>query len=257
MIVRLLFLFAFGSVCGWLIEVVYRSVISRKQLVNPGLLAGPWLPLYGFCAILLYFISLPRLPAGLQLVFFGLSTTLIELLAGYLLEQLFKLRLWDYSTRRWNLFGLVCPEFSLYWTGLSWLFSRYALPALVRTAERVGHSSVSLFCLGLVYGLILQDVAHAFNFALRIRQIAQRAHMTKLPHLPKLADWRRFLPGGFSVNHGLLSMQVRQIARDRRSSSLFMRFLNPFFSFKVAELEQAISSQQKKGDNGGNPAGVS
>lgn len=43
----LTFLFAVGALCGWVIELFFRRLNSKKW-INPGFLHGPYLPLYGF-----------------------------------------------------------------------------------------------------------------------------------------------------------------------------------------------------------------
>ena len=45
--VYLLFLFAVGSIVGWCLEVVYRSIVSGCIII-PGFLLGPYCPIYGF-----------------------------------------------------------------------------------------------------------------------------------------------------------------------------------------------------------------
>jgi uncharacterized membrane protein len=37
---------------GWIIETVYRSY-NEKKIVNAGFLSGPFLPIYGFGAIII------------------------------------------------------------------------------------------------------------------------------------------------------------------------------------------------------------
>lgn len=44
----LAFLFFIGSIIGWLMELVFRKIISSGKWINPGFLVGPYLPLYGF-----------------------------------------------------------------------------------------------------------------------------------------------------------------------------------------------------------------
>ena len=46
--------FAVYAFMGWVIEVIYRSV-SQRQLINAGFLFGPFIPIYGFGAVLLSF----------------------------------------------------------------------------------------------------------------------------------------------------------------------------------------------------------
>ncbi|MDE7431059.1 MAG: putative ABC transporter permease, partial [Lachnospiraceae bacterium] len=56
---ELAFLFFMGSLSGWGLEVIFRRFFSdanpERKWINPGFLAGPYLPLYGFslCALFL------------------------------------------------------------------------------------------------------------------------------------------------------------------------------------------------------------
>ena len=54
------YLFALGSMIGWVLEFFYRKFfdpvnVERKWL-NPGFLTGPYLPLYGFALLLLFWL---------------------------------------------------------------------------------------------------------------------------------------------------------------------------------------------------------
>lgn len=41
------------SFIGWVLESVYKSVLQKK-LVNSGFLAGPFCPIYGYGALIMY-----------------------------------------------------------------------------------------------------------------------------------------------------------------------------------------------------------
>ena len=87
-----------------MLEVSYRSVCD-KRFVNPGLLRGPYLPLYGTGAlILLVAVSLLQGSHVLTkaLAYFLLSTGL-ELGSGFIARYFFHADLWDYSDQRFNL----------------------------------------------------------------------------------------------------------------------------------------------------------
>lgn len=45
----------------------------------------------------------------------GTIITLFELLCGLILNLKLKLNIWDYSNRRLNIKGQICPLFSLLW----------------------------------------------------------------------------------------------------------------------------------------------
>lgn len=54
-ILLLSYVFIVGALMGWVLEVIYRRIKSpNKRWRNPGLLSGPWLPIYGFGTSFLY-----------------------------------------------------------------------------------------------------------------------------------------------------------------------------------------------------------
>lgn len=56
-----LYLFFFGAVGGWVLELLFRRFFSganpERKWLNPGFLFGPCLPLYGFGTVLLFVLS--------------------------------------------------------------------------------------------------------------------------------------------------------------------------------------------------------
>ena len=45
--------------------------------------------------------------------------TALEFATGYIVNMRLGLRVWDYSSRPLNLYGQICPEYSLMWAGLT------------------------------------------------------------------------------------------------------------------------------------------
>ncbi|RFU94533.1 hypothetical protein DYP60_08430 [Sphaerochaeta halotolerans] len=96
------------SVLGYCIEVLYCS-IGQKTLVNRGFLHGPYLPIYGFGAVFVVFIFVKITDnPGLFFLIACIGTSMLEYATGVLAEKLFSIRLWDYSSYRFNLKGRVC-----------------------------------------------------------------------------------------------------------------------------------------------------
>ncbi|MDK2858803.1 MAG: uncharacterized protein PWQ89_1922, partial [Verrucomicrobiota bacterium] len=87
-ILSILFSFSCFSILGWVLEVSYRS-FRDKQFVNPGLLKGPYLPLYGTSAlILMAAVSLLEGSHLLTKVFvYFVVTTGLELVCGLAAEH--------------------------------------------------------------------------------------------------------------------------------------------------------------------------
>ena len=128
-IVTILFSFSFFSILGWMLEVSYRSV-RDKRFVNPGLLKGPYLPLYGTGALILI-VAVSMLQGSHVLtkaVVYLIITTGLELGSGLISESFFQSRLWDYSDQRFNYRGHICLKFSLYWILLAFAFEYLILP---------------------------------------------------------------------------------------------------------------------------------
>ena len=112
----LCFFFVIYSIAGWIIEVIFHAVV-KGVIVNRGFLNGPVCPVYGFgmiSVILIYNLigSDNTFVVFLEGVVF---TTLIELIAGFILDKCFHARWWDYSKMPLNLNGYICAGFSLIW----------------------------------------------------------------------------------------------------------------------------------------------
>lgn len=69
-----------------------------------------------------------RLPLALQAATAAAAITLLELAAGLVCNRLLGWQVWDYSRQWGNLWGQVCPLYSLFWFALClpwvWMFRR-------------------------------------------------------------------------------------------------------------------------------------
>lgn len=177
-----LFLFFLGSSFGWVLELFYRRLFSAKKWLNPGFLVGPYLPLYGFGLILLYFlsnISFDFLPNEIwrntvAVLVMGLAMTLIEYLAGLIFIYGMKVKLWDYSREWGNLQGIICPKFSLFWTALAALYRFLIHPFFLGAVSWLFEHFAFVFVVGMFYGVMLVDVAWSFRLMARIRAFAKK-----------------------------------------------------------------------------------
>ena len=97
-----------GAYCA--LELLYRGRTHWAMFAAGGL-----------CLSLLWGLNsrFPRLPfAGRCLLGSGLVTG-VELAFGLFCNRLMGWAVWDYSALWGNLWGQVCPLYSLYWLGLS------------------------------------------------------------------------------------------------------------------------------------------
>lgn len=123
-----LIIFFLYSFVGWIWESAYVSARQRSW-INRGFLNGPILPIYGFGAAVILFFTL-KFEKNIFLVFvlgsFGATT--LEFVTGYLMEQIFKVRYWDYSQRRFNLCGYISLYASVGWGIFSIVLVKFVHP---------------------------------------------------------------------------------------------------------------------------------
>ena len=111
--IELLTYFIIYSFLGWVMESIVRT-ISEKKLINTGFLHGPFCPIYGIGAIIL-FAFLDKFENNLILLFFVaiIVLTIWEYVVGWMLEKLFNTKYWDYSQQKFNIQGRVCYKLNM------------------------------------------------------------------------------------------------------------------------------------------------
>ena len=119
LLVVFFFLYSF---LGYLIEVISVSRIEHKIELSRGYLIGPYLPIFGFGAICMILL-LSKYKDDLFALFI-LSMTiccLLEYFTSLVMENIFHLRWWDYSNKKFNINGRVCLENGIFF-GMAGVF---------------------------------------------------------------------------------------------------------------------------------------
>lgn len=181
-------LFALGSMIGWVIELLFRRFFSSKKWINPGFLVGPYLPLYGFglsgLFLIDYFIDFekwincaPWVNDLLVIVIMTLVMTLIEYIAGIIFIKGMGIKLWDYSDRKGNIQGIICPLFSLFWGIIAAFFHFVIMGVCEKYLSWFASSSLNNawlpFLLGMFYGIIIVDFGYSLKITTKIRSFAK------------------------------------------------------------------------------------
>lgn len=216
----LVLLFYIGGTLGWLLELFYRRFFSAKRWINPGFLVGPCLPLYGFALWGLYGLASidlsalhPFLQVVVRVLLMGIVMTLIEYIAGKIFIVGMHIKLWDYSQKPYNIEGIVCPEFSLYWTLLGALYCYAIHPVLHHIVDWFFDNIVLSFFLGTFFGFLIVDLCYSFRVLTKIRKYAARNQLTiRLVTLQKniaeLYEKRKFRHFVFAVRENLLAPEI-------------------------------------------------
>lgn len=177
-------LFVIGSLLGWVIELFFRRFVSQKKWVNPGFLTGPYLPIYGCGVVVLFVLSSIDIPISNQIVnaivrilLIGAGMTLIEFIAGLIFIKGFKAKLWDYSNRKGNIMGIICPAFSLIWLVVGSLYYFFLNPLLVNGITWISENLIYTYFIGAVMGMMLVDFSYSVHLATKLKEVKEAQNL--------------------------------------------------------------------------------
>lgn len=128
---QFVYLFFAYSFLGWLGEVI-TTAVRKRRYQDRGVLNGPLCILYGVGGLTISF-TLGELHES-WFFLFALSTiytTVLEWVAGHILERTSVTRWWDYSDEWFNLDGYICLGASLLWGALSVITIKWGNPLLL------------------------------------------------------------------------------------------------------------------------------
>ena len=169
-------LFVIGSLGGWVIELLFRRFVSQKKWMNPGFLTGPYLPIYGFGVLVLYAVS--NIPLGIdghiwdviiRIIIIGVGMSLIEFIAGLIFIKGLGIKLWDYSNRKGNIMGIICPSFSIIWLIVGSLYYFSLNPVLVQGITWIAENLIYTYFIGAVIGAMIVDFAYSIHLATKLK----------------------------------------------------------------------------------------
>lgn len=166
-------IYSFG---GWVIESLYKTILTKKA-VNSGFLYGPFCPIYGFGALIMQ-LCLSDFKENILLLFilgfFILS--IWEYIVGFLLEKTFKTKYWDYSNNKFNIHGRVCLLNSFFWGILGVIFTVFIHPPVQILIESM-KVELLIYIEIILFVIILIDyitsVIKVYNINLSLNKFAE------------------------------------------------------------------------------------
>lgn len=120
---QLLWLFLCYSFLGWVLETA-TAAVRKKRFVNRGMVNGPFCVIYGIAAALIT-ATTSELHGFWLFLDCVILATVIEWVAGHLIERWYRERWWNYENIRWNLDGYISLPTSLFWGVLGVLVARF------------------------------------------------------------------------------------------------------------------------------------
>lgn len=137
-------MFFLCSFFGYLMETFLKTFIFEGM--NNGILFGPWIPVYGFGAVLVIIIMrfiFNRLKISRWIkviflfVFSVLVLTILEFIGGMLIEKFTRKIFWDYSNLRFNVGHYIALEISLVWGLFSLAFVYIFKPLVDKIIKKI------------------------------------------------------------------------------------------------------------------------
>ncbi len=164
----LLMIYTIAGVIGFIYEEIC-GFINEGYFFKRGTTYGPWIPIYGFGALLIFFLTV-RFRGKPLLVFLisSLACGMLELSSGFILDKVFHLRLWDYSgvILNWgHVNGYICVRSVITWGIFGLLLMMVVLPLAEKFQKRrpkafniVTIALFSAFVLDIVLSLSIKYV---------------------------------------------------------------------------------------------------
>ena len=164
--------FMMYAMIGWIYEVFLEVVVYKWGFSNRGVLFGPWLPVYGFGALIFIFLIYPliknkKYPKKLYympLVFLGcmISATLLELITSYICEAIMGSWPWQtYADYKINFQARIALSPSIRF-GLGGTFFLYVLqPLFEKITTKLGDKKVKIISYIIIIVLVI-DMIYSF-----------------------------------------------------------------------------------------------
>lgn len=189
------FLFIVGATIGWVIELLFRRIFTAKRWINPGFLVGPYLPLYGFglCGLfglaninLSFITNLKWLQIIITILIMTIVMTCIEYLAGLIFIKGLNIKLWDYSNRKGNIQGIICPMFTFFWAIIATIYIIFVHDIVISWVSWFTNNIAFSFIVGIIIGAMIVDFAYSLHLATIIKKHAKETKI--IIHYEKLKE---------------------------------------------------------------------
>ena len=146
---------------GWIWESIVLPLARKQTPYNRGFLNGPWIPIYGFGAMLvivLFDIRQIKYPIHVLFLSGGVVACLLEYITSFVMEKLFCQRWWDYSQKAFNINGRVCLEGFLCFGLFSVIAVNYVQPFFTKQLLKIDENVLFIISGILGIGFIIDTI---------------------------------------------------------------------------------------------------
>ena len=157
---KMFWLFIFGSVIGWIFEVVFSLIVHGVFINHSALVIGPFNVCYGICVCTLTFLLYRFKDKGNLYLFFisFFFGSVLEYIMSWGMEFVLGFSAWDYSDVFLNLNGRVCLTMSCLWGVLGIVWIKYIYPFFEKIINKIPENLGKKFTIILLVFLVLDLV---------------------------------------------------------------------------------------------------
>ncbi len=149
--------FLYGFI-GWIFENAFCYAI-RGHFQKDGFLNGPFKPMYAIAMSLLIFLSYKvNMNTYLLIPMCIIIPTTVEYITGVIMRTYFHKDYWDYSMLKYNFQGIICLEFSIAWTVLTFIGVKYLQVYVINDLYKALYPSWLIMCSILLVVLIVDEI---------------------------------------------------------------------------------------------------
>ncbi len=137
---EMVLVFTIAAIAGYFIETGYVFLVVGK-IVKRGMLLGPYCPIYGFGALILYscFYDVKPNKQNIPLIFLFASFILgsFELLCGLGFKYILNIEMWNYSGKFLNILNYTTVPILIGWGILGTMYVFWIHPIIKKIVDKV------------------------------------------------------------------------------------------------------------------------
>ena len=150
-IYQLLWLFLIYSFVGWILETIF-AITKQRKIINRGLINGPFCTVYGFSGVLIT-VALKDLSGVWLFLFSAIYASVIEWVAGKIIEKICHERWWNYENNKFNLGGYISLQTSVLWGVLGFIAVTFTNSLLIDAYKLIPFMVIRIILIVVVLAL--------------------------------------------------------------------------------------------------------
>ena len=149
-LVIIFWVFVIGSVFGFIVEMIYGTILTGTLIIRKGLIYGPFVQVYGMGAVA-YYLLISKVKNSTEAFLGGMFMGgILEYICSFFQEILFGTISWDYSNMPLNFNGRTSILYCAYWGIIGILFLKFIYPNLKKLEKYIHNKWVKVVTVILI-----------------------------------------------------------------------------------------------------------